>query len=66
MPADRTVQLRCLKAGCPRTKKISFDADTMPEKTIIIETFCPWHDDGGGKGPTEFYYDKAGKPLCMM
>lgn len=56
------ILMRCLKPKCHRTKRINKD-DFMPNGTVEIRQFCPWHTDGSNKEyPVEFY-DKDGKEI---
>ena len=59
---DSIVLLRCSQRQCPRTKKIPFDARTMPAGTTEILSHCPWHVSAGDF-ETESYFNAAGNPL---
>jgi len=59
------VILECIVKNCPRKLKTDFDEDTMPEGTVKIKSYCPWHLEEGGKEYSELYFDKNGKELFM-
>uniref|UniRef100_A0A6M3KD93 Uncharacterized protein n=1 Tax=viral metagenome TaxID=1070528 RepID=A0A6M3KD93_9ZZZZ len=53
--------LRCLKKGCPRTKKIP--SENLPKGTMEVRSYCPWHEGNGWKDYPEYYYDKDGNEI---
>ena len=57
------VLLACPHKGCPRSKKIDFDPDTMPKNTAVVVTECDWHVGDTG---WEEYFDKKYKQLDPM
>ena len=60
------VVLKCIKKGCPRSRKISIDKKhdpEVPKGTTVIRSYCPWHTGEGWKDYPEYYYDKDGNEL---
>lgn len=62
MSRKNTVLLRCLKKGCPRTKKIDRPAD-FPKSVVEGHSYCPWHEPHGAKAYPEYWYDAKGKDI---
>lgn len=62
-PVD--ILLICLQEKCPRTKKIKTDS-TIPEGTIIMESYCDWHYPEGCKDLQEYYYNKSGNQIEVL
>lgn len=56
--------MRCLKPGCPRTRKIfrSMYPD-LGGNVCEVHSFCPWHEKSGWKEYPEYYYNKNGQRL---
>ena len=65
LPKPDTVLMRCLKQGCPRTKRVrrSLLEAWVPKKAVELHTYCPWHDARCDKGNPEYYFDKKGRRL---
>jgi len=57
-----TFLLRCLKKGCPRTKRVPYSPD-IPKKVVECHSYCPWHEPQGAKAYPEYYYDKNGRDI---
>jgi len=56
--------MRCLKPGCPRTRKANrATCPDVPLKVAEIHSYCPWHEKQGWKEYPELFYDSKGRKL---
>jgi hypothetical protein len=56
--------LKCLKPGCPRTRRVSREiCRDVPATAVEIRSFCPWHCREGDKAYPEVYFDAAGREV---
>jgi len=57
-----TILLRCLKKGCPRTKRYDYPPE-YPKGIVEEHSYCPWHEPQGAKAYEQFYYDAKGRDI---
>ena len=59
-----TLLMRCLKAGCPRKKRVARAlCPDVPKNAVEVHSFCPWHEGSGWKAYPEYFYDAKGHRL---
>lgn len=57
-----TILMRCLKKGCPRTRRVP-RPDDVGKNVAEIHSDCPWHEKEGMKAYPEYFYDAKGREL---
>lgn len=56
------ILMRCLKKGCPRTRRIPRPED-VGSNVVEIHSDCTWHAKDGMKAYPEYFFDAEGREL---